>query len=251
MKDSPVEEFDDIIVRPDFNSSWRHWSDTSGNGNGRSSARAPRGCAMRSSKNTFRDMGDLASHHRFIHLFINGLYWGTYDFAEQPVDGFGASYLGGVKADYDVIHEGNVRAGDGRFTRHHFGAGDHNQCPLRPDEGLSRCHRVHRLHAAALLHRASGLGQCEELVCGPPRASTLNPTQGKYMYIPWDDECTLLESNVNRVSNTDVPSGIHTKLVSHPQYRLDFADRVQRHLIAPNGAMTSPAMVARFQNGRP
>jgi hypothetical protein len=39
------------------------------------------------------------------------------------------------------------------------------------------------------------------------RASTLNPTQGKFMYIPWDDECTLLESNVNRVSNTDVPSG--------------------------------------------
>jgi hypothetical protein len=67
-------------------------------------------------KNTFRDMGDLASHHRFIHLFINGLYWGTYDFAEQPVDGFGASYLGGVKSDYDVIHEGNVRAGDARFT---------------------------------------------------------------------------------------------------------------------------------------
>jgi hypothetical protein len=98
--DSPVEDFDDIILRPDFNSSWRHWSDSAGNGNGAFQRTRATRFAMRSCKNTFRDMGDIASHHRFFHLFINGLYWGTYDFAEQPVDGFGKSYFGGEKADY-------------------------------------------------------------------------------------------------------------------------------------------------------
>jgi hypothetical protein len=79
------------------------------------------------------------------------------------------------------------------------------------------------------------------------RASAANPTEGKFLYIPWDQECTMLETNVDRVSSTDVPSGLHTKLVSHAQYRLDFADRVHRNLIAPGGALTTAAMVARFQ----
>src|SRR5678810_712602 len=79
------------------------------------------------------------------------------------------------------------------------------------------------------------------------RASANNPVEGKYQYVPWDQECTLLETTVNRVSNTDVPSGLHTKLVVHGQYRLDFADRVHRHLIAPGGALTSAATTTRWQ----
>ncbi|HZJ13849.1 MAG TPA: chitobiase/beta-hexosaminidase C-terminal domain-containing protein, partial [Chthoniobacteraceae bacterium] len=215
-EDSPVEEFDDIIVRPDFNSSWRHWSDSSGNGNG--AFQRTRATRLRDAfvKNTFRDMGDLASHHRFIHLFINGLYWGTYDFAEQPVDGFGASYLGGVKADYDVIHEGNVRAGDAAVYSAMANAPATTTNALY--DQMKGYLDVTEFIDYMLLHFYIGhqdWGNVKNWYAIRRRASTLNPTQGKYMYIPWDDECTLLESNVNRVSNTDVPSGIHTKLLNH------------------------------------
>src|SRR4029434_10320364 len=99
---SPIKNYDDIILRPDFNSSWRHWSDSAGNGNG--SFQRTRATRIRDawSKETFRTMGGLASHHRLVHLFINGLYWGTYDLAEQPVEGFAQEQMGGDKVDYSI-----------------------------------------------------------------------------------------------------------------------------------------------------
>src|SRR4030095_10310199 len=67
---SPIKNYDDIILRPDFNSSWRHWSDDAGNGNG--AFQRTRATRIRDawSKDTFRTMGNIASNHRFFHLFI-------------------------------------------------------------------------------------------------------------------------------------------------------------------------------------
>lgn len=246
--DSPVEDFDDIILRPDFNSSWRHWSDDAGNGNG--AFQRTRGTRVRDAfvKDTFRSMGDLASHHRFFHLFINGLYWGTYDFAEQPVDGFGKSYLGGSKADYDVIHEGNLKAGT---------AAIYNTMIGQPTTTTNALYDTMKGYLDitphidyTLLHFYIGhqdWGSIKNWYAIRRRLSATNPTEGKFQYIPWDDECTLLDTTVNRVSNSDVPSGLHTKLLANPQYKLDFADRVHRHLVAPGGALTPPATITRWQ----
>ena len=80
--DSPAEEFDDLILRADFGTSWRHQSDTATEGFGafqRTRATRTRDAWF---KETFRDMGNVASHNRYFHLFINGVYWGTYDFTE-------------------------------------------------------------------------------------------------------------------------------------------------------------------------
>ncbi len=246
--DSPVTSFDDIILRPDFNSSWRHWSDDATNTTG--AFQRSRGVRIHDAfvKDTFRAMGGVASHHRFFHLFINGLYWGTYDFAEQPVDGFGKSYFGGAKADYDVIHEGNVRAGDATIYNAMIGQPATTTNPLY--ETMKGYLDLPEFIDYMLLHFYIGhqdWGNVKNWYAIRRRASTTNPTQGKFQYIPWDDECTLLDTNVNRVSNTDVPSGLHTKLLNHPQYRLDFADRVQRHMIAPGGALVAVNNIARWQ----
>ena len=47
--------------------------------------------------------GGQAPHGRFVHVYINGLYWGVYDLHERPDESFAESYLGGDKDDYDVI----------------------------------------------------------------------------------------------------------------------------------------------------
>ncbi len=55
-----------------------------------------------------RSMGGTAPHDRFVHLLINGLYWGVYDLHERPDADFAANYLGGSREDYDVVkHVGN------------------------------------------------------------------------------------------------------------------------------------------------
>ncbi len=246
--DSPVEEFDDIILRPDFNSSWRHWSDDNTNGAGlfqRTRATRLHDAFL---KNTFRDMGGPASYHRFFHLFINGLYWGTYDFAEQPVDGFGKAYLGGDKLDYDVIHEGVARAGAATIYNTMTGLPTTTTNALY--ETMKGYLDVTEHIDYTLLHFFNGhqdWGNIKNWYAIRRRSSATNPTEGKFQYIPWDQECTLLETTVNRVANADVASGLHTKLVSHAQYRLDFADRVHRHMISPVGALTPAANIARWQ----
>src|SRR5205814_1860515 len=74
--DSPVEVFDTLTIRADFNNSWMHWD----------GAQRLRGQRVRDAfvKDCQRDMSGLSSHSRFFHLYLNGLYWGIYDPTERP-----------------------------------------------------------------------------------------------------------------------------------------------------------------------
>jgi hypothetical protein len=58
-------------------------------------------------------MGQPAPHGRFVHVYLNGLYWGIYNLTVRPNESFAAAYLGGKKSEYDVIAEynGELRAG--------------------------------------------------------------------------------------------------------------------------------------------
>lgn len=252
--DSPVQDFDDIILRPDFNSSWRHWSDaTNVSGNlQRTRATRTRDAFV---KDTFRAMGGPGSYHRFFHLFLNGLYWGVYDFAEQPVEGFGKSYLGGNKSDYDVIHEGVVRAGDAIVynAMSAVGGGANITTPALYEQMKSYLDMTEFIDYT-LLHfyiAHQDWGTTKNWYAIRRRASANNPTQGKFQYIPWDSECTLLDSTLDQVNgdvaNLGRPTGLHPKLVGFAQYKLDFADRVHRHMVAPGGALTTAPMISRWQ----
>jgi hypothetical protein len=62
-------------------------------------------------KDSHRAMGWLAAHNRYVHLFLDGLYWGVYDLAERPDASFAASYLGGKREDYDAVNESEAKDG--------------------------------------------------------------------------------------------------------------------------------------------
>ncbi|MCA9171308.1 MAG: chitobiase/beta-hexosaminidase C-terminal domain-containing protein, partial [Planctomycetales bacterium] len=46
-------------------------------------------------------MGGLDAHSDYVHLYINGLYWGLYSPTERPDDAFAVAYLGGERDDFD------------------------------------------------------------------------------------------------------------------------------------------------------
>ncbi|MBN1676816.1 MAG: fibronectin type III domain-containing protein, partial [Kiritimatiellae bacterium] len=61
-------------------------------------------------------MAGYGSHGLFVHLYINGLYWGWYDVAERPDDGFTSLWFGGSKSDwYAGHHAGDISGNDDRF----------------------------------------------------------------------------------------------------------------------------------------
>jgi hypothetical protein len=54
-------------------------------------------------------MSGFGSRGTFVHLYLNGIYWGLYNLCERPDHAFSASYLGGTKEDY---YSGKSKGGD-------------------------------------------------------------------------------------------------------------------------------------------
>jgi hypothetical protein len=247
-----VEEYDDIIVRAEFGTSWRHWSDTSGNIYGSMQRSRSTGIRDQWMKDTMLEMGGVASHSRLAHVFLNGLYFGVYDLTEDPSAAFGENFLGGEKTDYDVCDQGVLEAG---------GSNVYAAMTSLPAATANSTYEQFKGYLDmpsfidyTLLHFYVGhqdWGLNKNWMALRQRAGGTFTTEGKFLYIPWDLENILLSTSVNRVPNaggsTDVPSGLHSKLDDNAQYRLDFADRVHRNMIAPGGAMTQARNTARWQ----
>ena len=54
------------------------------------------------------DMGHIAPHGRFVHVYINGTYWGQYHLRERWNASMASEYLGGSKQDYEAINANNT-----------------------------------------------------------------------------------------------------------------------------------------------
>ena len=93
-KDEP-DQFNQLVLRCHFGNSWQHWGE-----NNRQKAQYTRDVWARRMQ---RHMGHTSVNALYVHLFLNGMYWGLYNIAERVDDQFGKSHLGGKKSDVDVI----------------------------------------------------------------------------------------------------------------------------------------------------
>ena len=57
---------------------------------------------------TLLEMGHIAPHGRFVHVYFNGLYWGQYHLRERWNAAMFASYFGGDEEDYEAINGNNT-----------------------------------------------------------------------------------------------------------------------------------------------
>ncbi len=62
-------------------------------------------------RDTQRDQGHPCSHGRFVHLYLNGSYWGLYNLDERLDKHWAAQYLGGKAGDYDILASGKLKGG--------------------------------------------------------------------------------------------------------------------------------------------
>ena len=110
-----VQSFNTLILRTFFGNSWQHWKEDS-----RTRAQYTRDLWARRMQ---RKMGHPAADGLYVHLFINGLYWGLYNIAERIDDSWCKEHFGGKKDDYDVIkveEEGSrqtIMASDGTMDK--------------------------------------------------------------------------------------------------------------------------------------
>jgi hypothetical protein len=232
--DSPVKKFDTLVLRADYNNSWIHW-DRSGQMRGQRT----RDAWMKDSQ---RAMGWTSPHNRYVHLYLNGLYWGVYDLAERPDASFAAAYFGGDRKDYDVVNEGEVKDGTGnRFQS------------FQSLRSLSQAAQYRKLCQQLditeyidylLLNYYAGNHDWGEYKNWYAIGRREPP--GLFQYFVWDGEYVLQHLNDDIVNSPfEVPFRLPQSLRENAEFRQVFATRVQKHFFGA-GALTPKAVAARW-----
>lgn len=200
-------------------------------------------------------MGGLAPRGRFVHLFLNGLYWGLYELTEEPTAAFTADHLGGREEDYDVVKsdergEGGVEDG-GRQAYEQLRSLDGLEDPVRYGQVAQLLdipafadYMLLNIYALNLDWQANW------------RAARNRATGGGFRFLPWDMEISLdlLQhghrlydpSREDDMSVTAGVDGLHDRLMRSPEYRQTFADRARLHLFG-DGALTDDAAASRYR----
>lgn len=93
---SGTDEFDSLDLRTEQN---YHYANSDGSQN----------TAVREvfCRDLIGAMGQPTTRTRYLHLYLNGQYWGIYQTEERAQEDFGASYFGGRPEDYDVVQTSN------------------------------------------------------------------------------------------------------------------------------------------------
>jgi hypothetical protein len=232
--DSPVQKFDTLVLRADYNNSWIHWDNAA-----RLRAQRTRDAWM---KDSHRAMGWVAAHNRYVHLFLHGLYWGIYDFTERPDAKFAAAYLGGASEDYDVVNEFDAKDG----TLDHFNV-MHSLTGLadeKPYQKLQQLLDITNFIDYVLLNYYAGNQDWGEQKNW--YAIHRRETGALFQYFVWDGEQLLHDVRDNTVSRPDVmPFRMMEELKGNPGFREAFAIRVKKHFFG-DGALTPAACADRW-----
>ena len=203
-----------------------------------------RGCYMsnRFVEDTVLEMGSLNPHGRYVHVYINGTYWGQYNAHERLEDSFLAGYLGGKTEDY-VNVKGNDNAGDQFVTG----------TPDPPNRALWESARANKGSYAAVKSSVDVpqmidfmllwfYGNCEgEFRCAGPIA----PGSGFKFWSA--DADGFLRTPDGDTTGTAGPGGFFGALADegHPDFKMLLADRIYKHFYN-TGAMTPDRNLARL-----
>lgn len=239
--DSPVERFDTITLRAGMNRSYA------------GKTREPR-VDLRLTTYT-RDewlrssqiaMSGVGSHGIFVHLYLNGLYWGLYNIVERPDASFTSSYLGGRKEDwYAVKHDGPVSGSGERFEALHSlaSAGGLED----PEKYAAIKQYIDTAHFIDYIIVNFHSGN-EDWALTNWYAGVRNP-EGKVKYFAWDGELTWIDGAWLYSSPAGEPliksEVLFKALLQNPDFRMEFADRIYRHLFN-DGALTDANSRARW-----
>ncbi len=236
FEDGEMQSFDTLVLRARYNRSWIHWDDA-----GRLKSayiREQLGADLQ------REMGHLAVRTRYVHLYINGLYWGIYLVHERPDANFLAAHLGGQPEDYDALNSGVVTDGDEEAWTELI---EHIQAGVSSDEDYAWfADHVELENYTDYMLLQLFLGNIDwpekNYYAGRSRLEG-----GKFLHFMWDAELTMTTSTADVIPDMQegVPGQLFDALRAHDEYRLYFADRVHRFQFN-GGLLTEESLTERW-----
>ncbi len=264
------EEFDSFDLRTFQNYSWSFQGDR-------------RGVFIRDqfSRDTQLDMGHQGERGDYVHLYINGMYWGLYNTCERPEASYSATYYGGSVEDWDVI---KVEAGPYTLNATDGDLGAWTRLYEAARAGLGEDAAYFRLQGRNVdgtpNSRYENLVDVDNLIdyilvilyagnLDAPISNFLGNTSpnnwygqrnrtglnGGFRFTSHDAEHTLLDVNANRTGPFGTatswslaksnPQYLWQQLSANGEFRLRVADHVHRHFFN-GGALTPESSRARF-----
>jgi hypothetical protein len=209
-------------------------------------------------RNSLNDMGHLSSRGNYVHLYINGLYWGVYNASERLDAEFFTSHLGGEEEDWDVIvgdaiyDFADIRDGNKAAWNELMSLVNSSINTEEKFQAVGNLVELENLIDYMLLHF---FAEAEDWphhnwYAARRRANPTNDLPAtKWIFLSWDQDIVLdqlVRRNRINVSNSDTPARIYSQLRAWPEFRRLFGDRIQKHLFH-GGALAPESNIARLQ----
>jgi len=248
---STVASFNDLVLRAGANDAWNKRVHT-----------RTQYIVDEFMRRTHLAMGGVSPHGTFVHLYLNGLYWGVYNVTEKITGEFAADYCGGSDDTWDVLSP-----------------------DAKPQEGNFEAWNA----MIKILFADAGSNATYQRVQGNHPDGTRNPAYPVYLdvddYIDymiaeyWSANVDWPYSNWRAFRDRDAPAGkgfrfgvwdceaglgiwgdlgtdltgsadgaavIQSRLQLNAEYKMRFADRVHKHLFN-GGALTPTSTLPRYQ----
>ncbi|MEN6306989.1 MAG: lamin tail domain-containing protein, partial [Anaerohalosphaeraceae bacterium] len=233
--ESDVEEFNQLVLRACFTDSWGlvSWAPTRYRPN---DSMYIRDAWM---KESLADMGQPSSTGSFVHLYVNGLYFGMYNLAERLAPDFFADHLGGNDDDWQINEDFATPP-----TRWN------TMMSIDPSTAAGYAQMQNYLDIEnfadyILLHLYADAEDWPQHN-GYAAANPLSG-DGKFRFFVWDQEIVLDYHGraAQRINSTGGAGSLFQEMRTSDEFRLLFADRVYRHCFN-DGALSQSASQERF-----
>jgi hypothetical protein len=253
------DSFDTLILRGGYNDAWVHTPATT------------QYIRDQWARTTLMEMGRPQVHGRFVHVYLNGFYWGLYNLVERPNASFSASYQGGDKDDWDTLNTGNVRDGTrdawSQLLRVSRDVADQDPVVSRAAYQQLLGRNPDGTENPALETLLDVDNYIDYLIVNfyggnvdwPGRNYYVGRLRGPestgFKFYAWDTEKILSHGegsdlNTNRINVADGVAAPFRSLREHEEFRLLFADHVHRHFFN-GGALYVDAENSEWNPDRP
>jgi hypothetical protein len=213
-------------------------------------------------RRTHLTMGGVSPHGTFVHLYLNGLYWGLYNMTEHISGEFAASYCGGRDDTWDVISQDGVEDGNGtawNVMLDELANGQGSNTAYQKVQGNNEDGTRNLAYPIYLdvgnyidymiVQYALAVDDWPGNNWRAFRDRNDSASTG-FKFGVWDAEMALgldrSTLNTDKIGDINGVAVIQGRLVGNAEYKLRFADRVHKYLFN-GGQLTPEVTIARYQ----